>query len=285
MNIEKMARFITELRKSKNMTQKDLAEKLGITDKAVSKWERGLSSPDISLLPELSETLGVTIGELLSGERAETEVPAPVMNAVVETTLQYADTSTKNRSRKILNILGITFTVLSFLSILICMICDLALTEALTWSLYPLVSVIFAWFLIIPIFLWGLRGIVRSMIALTVLIIPYLFLLKCIIGGTDPIMAVGVPVSVISLVYMWIMYFMYAKTRLYVYAATAFALLLSTPFTWAVNYIVDRIVADSSRPMSLYIVNVMASIFSAGCILVIGLFIHHRILKPGERSL
>jgi len=68
MDNKKMGEFILEMRKEKQMTQKNLAEKLNITDKAVSKWERGLSYPDISLLPSIAEALGVTTGELLNGE-------------------------------------------------------------------------------------------------------------------------------------------------------------------------------------------------------------------------
>ena len=71
MDNEKMTKIgelISELRKSKGMTQKDLAEQLGVTDKAVSKWERGQSYPDISLIIPLSDLLGVTANELLSGK-------------------------------------------------------------------------------------------------------------------------------------------------------------------------------------------------------------------------
>ena len=56
--------FIWELRKEQGMTQKELADRLHITDRAVSKWERGLCAPDISLLESLAETLGVSILEL-----------------------------------------------------------------------------------------------------------------------------------------------------------------------------------------------------------------------------
>lgn len=66
---EHFAAFIGELRKEKGFTQKELAEKLFVSDKAVSKWERGLSLPDTALLIPLSEVLGVTVTELLSGER------------------------------------------------------------------------------------------------------------------------------------------------------------------------------------------------------------------------
>ena len=103
MSSEKMGQFIAELRKSRQMTQKELAEKLNITDKAVSKWERGLSYPDICLLLLLAETLGVTPGELLNCERnpsAETGTAANVnTNATIENVLQYADEEVKTKTR------------------------------------------------------------------------------------------------------------------------------------------------------------------------------------------
>ena len=68
---EAMGKFIARLRKEKNMTQKDLADKLYVSDRAVSKWERGLNFPDITLLKKLSEVLGVSLTELLNGERME----------------------------------------------------------------------------------------------------------------------------------------------------------------------------------------------------------------------
>ena len=65
----KIGRFIAECRKKSNLTQMQLAEKLGITDKAVSKWERGVAMPDTSIMPELCEILGISINELFSGEK------------------------------------------------------------------------------------------------------------------------------------------------------------------------------------------------------------------------
>ena len=71
MDQEKIGKFIAELRKEKNMTQNELAESLGITDRAISKWENGRGMPDLSLLTPLCEKLGVSINELLSGERLD----------------------------------------------------------------------------------------------------------------------------------------------------------------------------------------------------------------------
>ncbi len=68
---EAMGKFIASLRKEKNMTQKDLADQLYVSDRAVSKWERGLNFPDITLLKKLSEVLGVSLTELLNGERMD----------------------------------------------------------------------------------------------------------------------------------------------------------------------------------------------------------------------
>ncbi len=71
MEKDKLGKFVAELRKEKNMTQKELAEKLHLTDKAISKWERGLNYPDISVLEPLAEILEVSVMELLKGERIE----------------------------------------------------------------------------------------------------------------------------------------------------------------------------------------------------------------------
>lgn len=68
MNQEKIGKFISKCRKEKKLTQKQLAEKLGITDRAVSKWENGKSMPDLALLKSLCDILDITINELLSGE-------------------------------------------------------------------------------------------------------------------------------------------------------------------------------------------------------------------------
>ncbi len=71
MDKEKTGQLITTLRKEKGLTQKQLADALNVTDKAVSKWERGLSFPDISMLEPISELLDISITELLAGERQD----------------------------------------------------------------------------------------------------------------------------------------------------------------------------------------------------------------------
>lgn len=71
MEQAKVGKFIAECRKNKNMTQAELAEKLNITDRAISKWETGKGMPDSSIMLELCNELDISVNELLSGEMIE----------------------------------------------------------------------------------------------------------------------------------------------------------------------------------------------------------------------
>jgi len=102
---EKFGVFVSELRREKGMTQKDLAQRLFVSDKAVSKWERGLSLPDISLLQPMADILGVSVTELLGGQRmaalepSEQEVEQLVESAVATLTAQEEERQRENRRR------------------------------------------------------------------------------------------------------------------------------------------------------------------------------------------
>ena len=69
MNLIKIGKFIANPRKEKNLTQEELAEKLYITDRAVSKWERGISLPDADKMLDLCNILNINVNELLIGEK------------------------------------------------------------------------------------------------------------------------------------------------------------------------------------------------------------------------
>lgn len=69
MNQEKIGKFIAKCRKEKKLTQSELGEKLGVTEKSISNWENGRNMPDLSLFKPLCEIVGITINELLSGEK------------------------------------------------------------------------------------------------------------------------------------------------------------------------------------------------------------------------
>ena len=69
MDAKKLGQFIAEIRKEKEMTQSELASKLHVTDKAVSKWERGLGLPDINSIEPLANALGISVAEVMQAER------------------------------------------------------------------------------------------------------------------------------------------------------------------------------------------------------------------------
>lgn len=93
----KTGTLIKELRKEKGMTQKDLADLLHITDKAVSKWERGLCAPDISLLEPLSDALGASIIELIEGERIIQDEHIEEIEVSVKNILNYSKNEIKHK--------------------------------------------------------------------------------------------------------------------------------------------------------------------------------------------
>ena len=108
MNYEKIGKYIQEKRKEKGYTQKELAQKLGVTDKAVSKWERGLGCPDVSILEILSNELDTSILEILKGRTIENEIiKVTEANDYLKETINY----TKNKTKEIINKVIVFLTI------------------------------------------------------------------------------------------------------------------------------------------------------------------------------
>lgn len=107
MDADATGRFIAELRKQKGYTQKELAEKLMVTDKAVSRWETGKGLPDTSLLSPLGDALGVSVGELLAGRPLrDGEVKGQTDRIILES-LNYADRMLTGAANGLFLLLGI----------------------------------------------------------------------------------------------------------------------------------------------------------------------------------
>ena len=95
MNQENIGKFIAALRKEQNMTQLDLATKLGITDRAVSKWENGRGMPDFSLIKPLCEALNITVNELFAGEKILQDNISEIADKNIVSTLSYSQSKIK----------------------------------------------------------------------------------------------------------------------------------------------------------------------------------------------
>ena len=273
---KKMADFILKMRKVRNLTQKDLAEKLGVTDKAVSKWERAVSSPDISLLIPLAKALGVSTGELLSGEKMETDpdnetpIAAKMMEEEqaeitdrtenkektetadrtgnkekteaadrtgnkekIETTgrieskeepeitdetedrertetlineaLKYSRKSADQRVKKLWDILFIGMSAGFFLAAIVCLICNFAVSGELSWSRIVLASLIAAWGILTPLFRAQKKRICKSLLALSLMIFPYLAVLNVLLQ-VPLLRTMGMCIAIAALLGIWGLY-------------------------------------------------------------------------------
>ena len=114
MNQQKIGNFILELRKEKNMTQQELADKIGVTDKAISKWENGRGMPDLSLMKPLCTALGITINDLLSGEKIDKKDYQDKFEENILNTINYTNKKLDNSRNQI----GIFLLIAWFLIIL-----------------------------------------------------------------------------------------------------------------------------------------------------------------------
>lgn len=108
MNQEKIGKFIAVCRKEKKLTQTELAEKLGVTDRSVSNWETGKNMPDLSLFKPLCEILGITINELLSGERLSKDKYQERFEENIVNTINYS-TKRLNKYNQVISLIIIIF--------------------------------------------------------------------------------------------------------------------------------------------------------------------------------
>lgn len=120
MNQEKIGKFISERRKSKNITQRELAEKLGVTDKTVSRWENGHYLPDISLFESICSILEIDISELLKG-KCIANINEDDVKDVTSNLIKISNDKIKKKNKKIVIIAGIIISIL--------MICSYSIIE------------------------------------------------------------------------------------------------------------------------------------------------------------
>ena len=107
MNQERIGKFIAKCRKDKKMTQSQLAEKLGVTDKSIGNWENGRNMPDLSLFKPLCDELDITINDLLSGEKISKEDYQEKFEENIVNTIDY---STK-KINKYSNVIALLFII------------------------------------------------------------------------------------------------------------------------------------------------------------------------------
>lgn len=202
MNQIEIGKFIAACRKEKKLTQIQLAQKLNLTDRAVSKWETGKSMPDSSVMLELCRILEITADELLCAGKA-----APQKGAVPSPADPKSTSQKRTTKRKILSA---AFTVILFTGIAVCFICDLAISGRLTWAPIPVSSVLFAWLLFFPALLWRKKGIFISLLSVSVFTVPYLFLLSKL-TKTQAVYSIGTAMAALTILFLWLLYAVFRR--------------------------------------------------------------------------
>lgn len=238
-----MADFIAKRRKEKGMTQKQLADLLGVTDKAVSKWERGNGYPDITCLTPLAEALGVTPGELLQGtgetqEEVPLEIEAKTAERLVKNTLDYASNVYNARTAKWPFFLILSFYLLGLAGILTTSIVDFALNRSFTWSAIPIWSIVYTWLCVTPVLFVKKRRLDTLLLGISVFSLPYLFFLQQSLAGKW-FFSIAAPMFFVGTALMWTLRWLFG-TKLNPWNKTSICLLICV----AADAIIDFLLRD-----------------------------------------
>ena len=257
MNQIDTGKFIADCRKEKGLTQARLAEMLNITDRAVSKCETGKCMPDSSIMPALCRILDISVDELLSGKRAETEDHGEKVRR------NLTESKRKNKSR----VIPTVYTAALGIGILVCCLCDIAVSGTLGWSLTVLSSVFFAWIVSFPMLLLRKSGIVISLISVSIFTVPFLYILRILLNVGE-IFRIGKVMSVIALVFLWTVFALYHRLKKRKLLSAGIAFLLAIPFTVLINIALSKMlgepVMDIWDILSVFILLTVAVAFLIG---------------------
>ena len=115
MDLVKIGAFLKELRKEKNITQEELADKMGVSRRTVSRWETGTNMPDMDILIDISDFYDVDLREILDGERKDIKMD----NETKETVLKVEEVSNEEKAKIVRNIHVLFIIAMVFMAILI----------------------------------------------------------------------------------------------------------------------------------------------------------------------
>lgn len=193
--------------------------------------------PDSSIMLELCEILGITVNELLSGEEIDMQ---SYEKKADENLIALKKKDENNMTKNV--IVSILFSATLLIGIMVCLICNIAISGNLTWSLIPVSSIVFAWVISFPSIILGKRGIIVSLISLSVFIVPYLFLLGSLLKAKE-VFSVGAVMAAVSIVFLWIIAAVFKRMeRKLVALGTTF--LAAIPFMIIVNVILSKMIEE-----------------------------------------
>lgn len=266
MEENKIGLFIRDRRLELGLTQQQLADRLGLTDKAVSKWERCLSYPDITLLRDLAQALDVTATELLSGERDPRPVPQVQADSIVPDTAGCAEPPRRKKGRW-------RFWLFVFVTAG-CLIAALVLgiVYFATRNVYvalALKCVAFAWAVCCPLLGWERYPVAGSLTVLSCAIVPFL-------AQFGPFGAWVYWIALLSVGYLWAVYLLCKRLlRRRMWIAAGWSLLLGGFLALGICQIVRSFTGIDMDFLGVRI-NLLTAALCAGVCFLIDFFLRRR---------
>lgn len=164
-------------------------------------------------------------------------------------------------------IISTIYTSAMIIGIMVCCICDIAISGTLTWSLIVLSSVLVTWIATFPVILLGKKGMLMAMIAISIIIVPFMYILSILIKVNE-VFSVGAIMSIISLVFLWITYVLYYRLKERKFLATGIVFLLAIPFTFLINSTLSKMIGepviDIWDILSIFVLLIIAFAFIIG---------------------
>lgn len=229
------------------MTQRDLALRLNVTDKAVSKWERGIGYPEVTTIPLLAELLGVSASEIILGEdtgSAHTPDDVPENSQADTLVLDTAEYVEHLQEQKISHTKDIAFICLSgalLLGMFVCGLCNYIVSARFDWSLYVFGSAVLVWLVVAPLLKCGRYRSLFSLAGLSIAIVPLLLLIEYLSPAKDWVAPFALPITIIALVSLWLFVLLSVFVKTGFVNRIAFALVL---FGVADNLLIQHFVGS-----------------------------------------
>ncbi|MDR0470010.1 MAG: helix-turn-helix domain-containing protein [Peptococcaceae bacterium] len=243
---------IQQLRKSRGLSQEQLADSLKVSRQAISKWETDQSNPEIENILALSRVFSISTDELLGNDAAvNPEVATPQAK---ERKQRYGFA---RRSKDTVALIGgkgffILFTTLCVIAAGVCIIVNLAYSRQISWAAYPLLSVLLGWLVISPLFF---KKYTMSMCVLTVSVAPFLYAINELTPGADWFIGLGIPLVVIGAGYVWVIYWLHKFTRIDIWYKAALTVFVSgVVVNPLIDWTVDRFLRQP-RPVFITLIS------------------------------
>lgn len=214
---------IQKLRKQHGLSQEALAEKVTVTRQTISKWELGQSTPDLDFIAQLSDIFNVSSDYLIKDEMVEPDEPL------------YKRRSYR-LSEKGKRIILVIVSAAALMACCVCLICDYFISERLSWSLIATVSIVAAWFILIPSLTSKTNILIKTLITVSIIPIPLLAILSLLLEKSV-IFALGACITLIVIASIWIIYGIFCKCKNNLWRTFGLSLLVLIPVPIAITHI------------------------------------------------